>query len=349
MCHGSHRRDDIRPRIATQCLGMNNWQQTDAASKGEKLKNVLCAERTLKSLERITIYDSSILSIIFRFSVDLNTFLAVLHVQSSDLADQAPALATNSGHFAKNWIHLGRSATSCMEKSHPVYTISTNSNRNHHDKLRLRKLLCTLRLSFALPALNTIYEFFGRMSNEAIDVLIVRRPQTVHKCCEAPNRWCWRRMQICLRITSNESIASPSSMIAFVLSAQNVMPKLRHVFGRNHFNLFIFISRSWGQGMLSRLVYGIIVTAEWYNGDERIQKRKNIHVVPGDSRRRHSSDEWWLVSGKHPAEICKWSCNVCFQFIHNPKSGQKKMRVPLLVAGKVEPRSDICSRRLHWY
>lgn len=79
MCNGSHRQDNKRPQIeATQETHRNamHRQQTD---KRDKLKNLLCAKRTIKSLERIKIYDSRILSIIFRCSVDLNTFLAILH------------------------------------------------------------------------------------------------------------------------------------------------------------------------------------------------------------------------------------------------------------------------------
>lgn len=137
-----------------------------------------------------------------------------------------------------------------------------------------------------------------------------------------------RTTQICLRVTSNEPIASPSSMIAFVLNAYNVMPKFRHVFGRNHFNLFIFISRSWGQGTLSRLFYEIIVTTKWYNGDESIQKRKKFTSFRAISVAAIQAMNGELVSDKHPAEICKWSGHVCFHFISQSNARKKNAGLP---------------------
>lgn len=82
--------------------------------------------------------------------------------------------------------------------------ISTNSNRNLHDKLRQRKLRCTLRLSSSSGEWRVLVcNFFAGMSNEAIDILIVRKSRAVNSCCKVPN--CWKKLYSVLMARSNRT------------------------------------------------------------------------------------------------------------------------------------------------
>lgn len=140
----------------------------------------------LKSLDRLKIYDSSILSIILRFLVDL----LLLCSEGSSTCHYFWATCQPSYIFWR--CAMWQNGARC------IYTrfcnhISTSSTRNLHDRLRPRKLLCTLRWSF--PLVNRRAKFFAVMSNEAIDILIVRKTRTVNSCCKVPNCW-WRAKNI---------------------------------------------------------------------------------------------------------------------------------------------------------